>query len=160
VKGAKLRRELEALGFGDELDDVFRGANPNPRREGCPPNSVLVALSRRERPIDDPGWEHLLECSPCYGEVRDMQLIWVLAMAAKRPDDSRGRVCRFDICCPACRAVLGVHVGPAEPAPRPVLCTCPSCGTQHEHDFGGRLDQVVVRAVSLEAFLELMRGRD
>lgn len=70
---AKPSPDLEALGFGHELDDVLRGAHPNPTREGCPPHHVLVALSRRERPIDDPAWEHLLDCSPCYAEVRDLQ---------------------------------------------------------------------------------------
>jgi hypothetical protein len=72
--------DLAALGFGDELDDVLRGANPNPTREGCLPREVLVALSRRDRSIDDPAWEHLLECSPCYCEVRDMQLAHLVAL--------------------------------------------------------------------------------
>jgi hypothetical protein len=71
--------DLEALGFGHELDDVLRGAHPNPTREGCPPHDVLVTLSRRERPIDDPAWEHLLDCSPCYAEVRDMQRAHLIA---------------------------------------------------------------------------------
>lgn len=72
--------DLTALGFGHELDAVFRGANPNPTREGCPPHDVLVALSRRERSMDDPAWEHLLDCSPCYCEMREMQLAHVMAM--------------------------------------------------------------------------------
>jgi hypothetical protein len=71
--------DLAALGFGDELDEVLRGANPNPTRQGCPTHDVLVALSRRERPIDDPAYEHLLECSPCYVEARDMQQAHVMA---------------------------------------------------------------------------------
>ena len=71
--------DLTALGFGHELDAVFRGANPNPTRQGCPPRDVLVALSRRERDMDDPAWDHLLECSPCYGEVRDMQRAHMVA---------------------------------------------------------------------------------
>ena len=65
--------DFAALGFGDELDEVLRGANPNPTRQGCPSQEVLVALSRRELPIEDPTYEHLLECSPCYIEVRNMQ---------------------------------------------------------------------------------------
>lgn len=44
----------------------------NPTREGCEPHDALIALSRRKRPIDDPAWEHLFECSPCYAEVRGM----------------------------------------------------------------------------------------
>src|SRR5690606_12249176 len=49
-------------------------------RQGCPPHDVLVALSRRERPIEDPAYEHLLDCSPCYVEVRDMQRAHLVAM--------------------------------------------------------------------------------
>lgn len=71
--------DLTALGFGDELDQVLRIANPNPTRQGCPSHDVLAALSRRERPIEDPAYEHLLECSPCYSEVRDMQRAHVTA---------------------------------------------------------------------------------
>ncbi len=71
--------DLAALGFGDELDQVLRGANPNPTRVGCPAHDVLVALSRRERAIEDPAYEHLLECSPCYVEVRDMQRAHLIA---------------------------------------------------------------------------------
>ena len=72
--------DLAALGFGDEVDDALRVANPNPTRQGCPPHDVLVALSRRERPIEDPAYEHLLDCSPCYVEVRDMQRTHLMAM--------------------------------------------------------------------------------
>ena len=75
--------DLEALGFGDAIDRVLRGANPNPTREGCPHHDVLVALSRRERPIGDPAYEHLLKCSPCYCEVRDMQWAHVMSMQDK-----------------------------------------------------------------------------
>ncbi|WP_291985010.1 hypothetical protein [Luteitalea sp.] len=72
--------DLTSLGFGDEIDEVLRGANPNPTRQGCPPHDVLVELSRRAKPIGDPAYEHLLECSPCYAEVRDMQRAHAVAM--------------------------------------------------------------------------------
>lgn len=66
--------DLAAIKSDDDLlDAVFRGANPNPERTNCPPRDVLVALSRRERPIEDPAYMHLVECSPCYIEVMDMQ---------------------------------------------------------------------------------------
>lgn len=54
----------------DEIDEVLGYANPNPGRVGCPPRDVLMALSRHELSIDDPVHEHLLECSPCYQEMR------------------------------------------------------------------------------------------
>jgi hypothetical protein len=75
--------DLTALGFGDEIDEVLRGANPNPARQGCPPHNVLVELSRRAKPISDPAYEHLLECSPCYAQVRDMQRAHVVAMQGR-----------------------------------------------------------------------------
>ncbi len=70
--------DLAAFGFGEPFDEVLRAANPNPTRQGCPSHDVLVALSRRERPIEDPAYEHLLDCSQCYAEVRDLQLAWLL----------------------------------------------------------------------------------
>jgi hypothetical protein len=70
---------LAALGFGSELDEMFRRANPNPTREGCPSPDVLAALARRERPIGDLAYEHLIDCSPCYIDVREMQRAHVIA---------------------------------------------------------------------------------
>jgi len=57
----------------DEIDELFGRANPNPGRIGCPPREVLIALARRERPIRDPAYDHLIKCSPCYLEVRGFQ---------------------------------------------------------------------------------------
>jgi hypothetical protein len=85
------RRKRDTSGFTaeNEIDEVFAGANPNPERIGCPSREVLVALARRERPIDDPAYDHLSECSPCYREVRGMQQ----AAGERRegPDRVRGR---------------------------------------------------------------------
>lgn len=57
----------------DEIDELFGRANPNPDRIGCPSREVLIALARKQRPIGDPAWEHLIKCSPCYLEVRGFQ---------------------------------------------------------------------------------------
>ena len=57
----------------DEIDEIFGRANPNPNREGCPPKQVLIALARKQRPLDDPAYVHLTRCSPCYLEVRALQ---------------------------------------------------------------------------------------
>ena len=62
----------------DLVDEALRVANPNPTGQGCPSHDVLVSLARRERPIEDPAYEHLLDCSPCYAEVRDLQLARLL----------------------------------------------------------------------------------
>jgi hypothetical protein len=57
----------------DEIDELFSRGNPNPTRTGCPRHDVLVAASRKKLPIGDPAYEHLANCSPCYGEFRKLQ---------------------------------------------------------------------------------------
>jgi hypothetical protein len=68
-------RQPDPSGFRpeDQFDDVFAYGNPNPDRVGCPSREALRALSRRERPIDDPGYEHISNCSPCFREFRALQ---------------------------------------------------------------------------------------
>jgi hypothetical protein len=56
-----------------EFDELFGRGYPNPDRVGCPPREVLVSLARRERPIGDPAYDHIKECSPCYLEGRSIQ---------------------------------------------------------------------------------------
>jgi hypothetical protein len=68
------RREGPAqLAHPTEFDEVFGRGYPNPDRVGCPPREVLVALARKERPIGDPAYDHIKECSPCYLEGRTIQ---------------------------------------------------------------------------------------
>jgi len=69
------RQSPDATGFKaeNEIDLVLGNANPNPARAGCPSRDVLTALARRERPIDDAAYDHLIKCSPCYREVRALQ---------------------------------------------------------------------------------------
>jgi hypothetical protein len=59
-----------------EIDELFGHASPNPERIGCPPPEELLLLARRDRPIDDPGYDHLADCSPCYRHVRGLQQAW------------------------------------------------------------------------------------
>ncbi len=58
---------------GEEFDRLFGAANPNPGRIGCPSPAVLQALAAKQRPIGDPAYEHLANCSPCYREFRQLQ---------------------------------------------------------------------------------------
>lgn len=68
------RREGPArLARPTEFDELFGRGYPNPDRVGCPPREVLVSLARRERPIGDPAYDHIKECSPCYLEGRAIQ---------------------------------------------------------------------------------------
>ena len=57
----------------DGVDDLLGHGSPNPLRIGCPERDVLIALARRERTINDPAYEHLASCSPCYREFRRFQ---------------------------------------------------------------------------------------
>ena len=79
-------RQPDPSGFRpeDQFDDVFAYGNPNPDRVGCPPREVLRALSRRERPIDDPGYEHISNCSPCFREFRALQQARAAELQARR----------------------------------------------------------------------------
>ena len=54
-------------------DAVLGQMNPNPDRVGCPPIAVLAELAGRRRPIEDTGYDHLAECSPCYLRFREFQ---------------------------------------------------------------------------------------
>jgi hypothetical protein len=55
------------------MDEVFARANPNPERRGCPSDEALQDLATRQRPITDPAYEHLAQCSPCYRTFRQFQ---------------------------------------------------------------------------------------
>jgi hypothetical protein len=63
----------ESKGTGDVLNDVFAEAHPNPGRVGCPSPNVLRELALRRRPIEDPAYLHLSECSPCWVDFRAAQ---------------------------------------------------------------------------------------
>jgi hypothetical protein len=84
------RQSPDAPGFKaeNEIDLVLGNANPNPSRVGCPSRDVLIALARRERPVDDPAYDHLIKCSPCYREVRALQQ----ATGERRPFAPASRV--------------------------------------------------------------------
>ncbi len=56
-----------------EIDWFFRNSSPNPDRIGCPSENTLRELAQRLRPIDDPGYQHLAGCSPCYDRFRQYQ---------------------------------------------------------------------------------------
>jgi hypothetical protein len=63
---ANLPLDEDNARFEREIDEVLSNANPNPARTGCPPRTVLSELARHKRGLDDPAWQHLLKCSPCY----------------------------------------------------------------------------------------------
>lgn len=57
----------------DPIDALRRTAYPNPERIGCPAPEVFEALKRREIAFDDPVWQHIERCSPCYCEFANIR---------------------------------------------------------------------------------------
>jgi hypothetical protein len=50
---------------------ILRGF-PNPERRGCPGAAVLKRLASSGLPAEnDPDWDHVTHCSPCYAEFLD-----------------------------------------------------------------------------------------
>ncbi|MCL4849383.1 MAG: hypothetical protein KJ066_22755 [Acidobacteria bacterium] len=82
---ANPRQTPDPSGFTaeNEIDLVLGHANPNPARDGCPSREVLATLAQRERPVEDPAYDHLTKCSPCYREVRALQQTAAGRRAAK-----------------------------------------------------------------------------
>jgi len=67
------RKESAEITHPTEFDALFGRGYPNPDRVGCPSRTDLIALARRQRPIGDPAYDHIKECSPCYLEGRAIQ---------------------------------------------------------------------------------------
>jgi hypothetical protein len=94
---------LDPIGH-DEIDALFGEANPNPSRADCPAKEVLLALARRERAIDDPAYEHLTRCSPCYREFRALQ-------ATVGVQEAGGRYPRWWVAASAAALLILIAVG-------------------------------------------------
>ena len=54
------------------LEQTASEDHPNPERLGCPSQEALVSFARdvRSFAMDDPIFEHLANCSPCFRLVR------------------------------------------------------------------------------------------
>jgi hypothetical protein len=46
---------------------------PNPERRGCPGSAALRIAAERRLPHEDPQWEHVTHCSPCYQEFLELR---------------------------------------------------------------------------------------
>ena len=65
-------QELLELPDNALFDTIYSAVEPNPERVGCPPRDSLRDLAMRTRPLSDPLWDHVMECSPCRIDVREM----------------------------------------------------------------------------------------
>jgi hypothetical protein len=51
------------------LQEAILRDYPNPERRGCPGGEVLKGLASHDLPqSNNPAWDHVTHCSPCYGE--------------------------------------------------------------------------------------------
>ena len=66
-------RDRTAFNRRDEIDIVFGFGDSNPDRIGVASEAELIELANRRRPIDDPGYSHIMSCSPCYRRLRTLQ---------------------------------------------------------------------------------------
>lgn len=59
------------------IEEILLQAFPNPERVGCPPPETIRALGERRIGRDDPAWDHIWHCSPCFADfkkIRDARL--------------------------------------------------------------------------------------
>jgi hypothetical protein len=54
-----------------EIRESIRRNHPNPDRIGCPGSVTLRRMAQADVPPSDPGYRHVMECSPCYEELME-----------------------------------------------------------------------------------------
>jgi hypothetical protein len=67
----------EDLEDDNPIEEILLHAFPNPERVGCPPPNTIQALGERRIGRDDPAWDHIWHCSPCFADfkkIRDARL--------------------------------------------------------------------------------------
>lgn len=57
----------------EEMDAFFKTAHPNPTRRHCLSMATLLELAFCAVANDDPGYDHVSQCSRCYRAMRAMQ---------------------------------------------------------------------------------------
>jgi hypothetical protein len=55
-----------------EIRESIRRNHPNPDRIGCRGTGALRRMAEAAVPPSDPGYRHVMECSPCYEELMDL----------------------------------------------------------------------------------------
>lgn len=63
----------DPIGEDNPIEFILLNGFPNPERQGCPPSEVIQALGNRELGHDHPAWQHIWNCSPCYGEFKALR---------------------------------------------------------------------------------------
>jgi hypothetical protein len=79
-----------------EIRESIRRNHPNPKRIGCPGTSTLRSMAEANAPPSDPGYRHVMECSPCYEELMDLTAV-TEAVRAETKSRRRRRVLGFSV---------------------------------------------------------------
>jgi hypothetical protein len=79
----------DSIGDDNPIEWILLTGFPNPERNGCPPPETIRALGERTIGREDPAWQHIWHCSPCFKdfkEIRDRRLaaLEVAEQRAKR----------------------------------------------------------------------------
>ena len=67
----------ESIGDDNPIEWILLTGFPNPERNGCPPPETIQALGERTISREDPAWQHIWHCSPCFSDfktIRDRRL--------------------------------------------------------------------------------------
>lgn len=67
----------EPLDDDNPIEEILLHGFPNPERAGCPPPETVRALAEHKIGRDDPAWNHIWHCSPCFADfktIRDARL--------------------------------------------------------------------------------------
>jgi len=68
---------IEPIDDDNPIEEILLTGFPNPDRVGCPPSAVIEDLGQKKIGRDDPAWEHIWNCSPCFRDfkvIRDARL--------------------------------------------------------------------------------------
>ena len=90
-----------------EIRESIRRNHPNPDRIGCPGTPALRRMAEAAVPPSDPGYRHVMECSPCYEEL--MELTAAIQGARVEAAARRRRALTFSFGVAAVLFALGVY---------------------------------------------------
>jgi hypothetical protein len=78
----------DPIGDDNPIEWILLTGFPNPERNGCPPPETIQALGERKIGRDDPAWQHIWHCSPCF---RDFKTIRDRRLAAQEEAEQRAK---------------------------------------------------------------------
>jgi len=101
----------EPIGDDNPIEEILLTAFPNPERVGCPPPETIQALGERKIGRDDPAWDHVWHCSPCFKDfktIRDKRLAVIAGDEQRAKRNRRTSVLTAATLAAACLIVIVV----------------------------------------------------